>query len=696
METTDIFPKHLFNKLFYILSFFIFLFLFPVSTFAADSPFTGPTNWGATGLMETPTARVLEYGKYRVGFSQIEPYRYYYGAISPLRGLEIDGRVTEIIGIQASPTNPTWKDYGNYKDKAFDLKYQFLPEGKYWPALALGIMDPHGTRLYAGQYLVASKQIYPFDFTIGAGNGRLGKEPLPSSEFGVEIFQNFSHWCSDAQIFGGIEFAPSKYFSFIVEYNPIQYEKQINDPAQKKYFTEAVPSKINYGVRLKPLDWAELDLSYQRGNQIGVNLSFAFNLGIPLIPIYDPPYKEKAEFAHNPLHERISRGLYASGFRDIGVLTRDSEIWIQATNDRYYYSTKAIGVILKVIEPLLPQNIQKVNVILVERGMPIFELNTEREDLHNFEIGTFKVDEYLSLADIKTDIYAIPEMSKSFKQYFSYEIKPEIQLFLNDPSGSLKVRIGASGEVALQPWKGAAFVAGVQAFPINTISTDNQPLSIPVRSDYVAYLEKNAALSSLLFEQIDKTKYEIYGKIAAGYLEVEYAGLDAEIAMPLFKGRFLAGVGGSLVKKRDTANPLKLNNTDFSDHYDTEFFNTRLNLPEVEMAVDLKVGKFLAGDKGGRITISKSFNGVVLSAWYSFTDTSIFSDPYNNGYHDKGIAISIPLRLFLGRDSRTVYDFSVSPWTRDVAQDIWHRTSLFDFIGRNTNLYLKKDREMMQ
>ena len=166
--------------------------------------------------------------------------------------------------------------------------------------------------------------------------------------------------------------------------------------------------------------------------------------------------------------------------------------------------------------------------------------------------------------------------------------------------------------------------------------------------------------------------------------------------MPLFKGRFLAGVGGSLVKKRDTANPLKLNNTDFSDHYDTEFFNTRLNLPEVEMAVDLKVGKFLAGDKGGRITISKSFNGVVLSAWYSFTDTSIFSDPYNNGYHDKGIAISIPLRLFLGRDSRTVYDFSVSPWTRDVAQDIWHRTSLFDFIGRNTNLYLKKDREMMQ
>ncbi len=114
------------------------------------------------------------------------------------------------------------------------------------------------------------------------------------------------------------------------------------------------------------------------------------------------------------------------------------------------------------------------------------------------------------------------------------------------------------------------------------------------------------------------------------------------------------------------------------------------------MSIDVKAGRFLAGDKGARITVSKSFNGIVLSAWYSFTDTSIFSDSFNRGYHDKGVAISIPLRMFLGRDSRTVYSYAVTPWTRDVAQDIAHNTSLFDFIGRNTTLYLNKDREMMQ
>lgn len=322
---------------------------------------------------------------------------------------------------------------------------------------------------------------------------------------------------------------------------------------------------------------------------------------------------------------------------------------------------------------------------------------TLRDDLHNFEDGTFNVDEYLTLTEMNTNVYYGPDnMTQSHKQYFSYGIKPEVQAYLNDPSGFIKGRLGVSGYVSLHPWKGASMVAGAAYFPLNDISTSNEPLSIPVRSDLVKYLENKAVLSSLMFEQIGKTKYGIHGKVAAGLLETQYAGLDAEIAVPLFDGRIMAGVSGSLVKKRDPGNPLKLANNDFSDYYDTQFFNARLNLPEVEMAIDVKAGRFLAGDKGARITVSKSFNGIVLSAWYSFTDTSIFSDSFNRGYHDKGVAISIPLRMFLGRDSRTVYSYAVTPWTRDVAQDIAHNTSLFDFIGRNTNLYLNKDREMLQ
>jgi hypothetical protein len=150
------------------------------------------------------------------------------------------------------------------------------------------------------------------------------------------------------------------------------------------------------------------------------------------------------------------------------------------------------------------------------------------------------------------------------------------------------------------------------------------------------------------------------------------------------------------VKKREPDEPFKLKENDWKDHYTTAFLNTRLNIPELELAIDLKTGQFLAGDRGTRITVSKFFNGVILSAWYSFTDTSIFNDPYNRDYHDKGVMVSIPIRLFRGKDSKTSYNMSISPWTRDVAQDIDHYQSVFDFIGRDTKIYLEKDRKMMQ
>jgi len=674
------------------------LFFLPQSlAFAADAPFTSPNNWGATGLMETPTARVLENGKFRVGVGYIDPYLYYYGAVSPLQGLEIDGHITEHLGVPT--TGPGWDKYGNNKDKYVGLKYQFLREGKYWPALALGIMDPQGTRIYGGQYLVASKQIFPFDFTIGLGNGRFGKVPLPSSNetIKVELFQNPRQWWSDAQVFGGVEFHPTPWLSFMVEYNPIKYDKQTQDPVQKKYFQDPVPSKINVGMRYKPFDWAQLDLSYQRGNQFGANLALCFNLDNQLIPIFDMPYKEQERYRTNPLAERISRGLYLSGFRDIGVKISASEIWVEAANVRYFYNMKAMGVLLKVLDQLLPPDIQKINIVLTERGIPMIGFSTLRDDLHAFETEVFKVPDFLSLSQLQTDVYSMPETKILHRRYFDYGIKPEFQTFLNDPSGFFKGRAGAAAWVSLEPWKGANFSVGAEAYAWNDISSSVPPLPNPVRSDIVAYLEKDAALSNLMFEQILKTKYEIYGKVAAGLLEIEYAGLDAEMATTLLGGRILAGVGGSLVKKRDPNNPFKLTNNDWDDNYKTAFFNTRVNFQALEMYVDVKAGRFLAGDKGARVTVTKSFlNGVQLAAWYSFTDTSIFTDQYNNGYHDKGISLSIPLRLFLGRDSRTLYTYSISPWTRDVAQDIGHRTALFDFIGRNNKTFVNKDSGMMR
>jgi len=278
------------------------------------------------------------------------------------------------------------------------------------------------------------------------------------------------------------------------------------------------------------------------------------------------------------------------------------------------------------------------------------------------------------------------------RRWFDYGLKPSIETFLNDRSGYFKYRLGLSGWLTAHPWTGGSAILGLEGYPVNTVSTAFAPLSIPVRSDIADYKKEKIALGRLMFEQILKTQDPLYGRFSAGLLEVEYAGIDGEVAMPLFRGRILAGVSGSAVRKRDPQDPFKLKG---DGRFHTAFFNARLHLPERDVTVDVKAGRFLAGDKGAKVTLSKFINGVVLSAWYSFTDTAIFSDPYNRGYHEKGISVDIPIRLFNGHDSKTVYRYALSPWTRDVAQDVDHYRTLFDFIGRNTGVCLDKDKERM-
>ncbi len=644
--------------------------------------------------METPTARVLKEDSFRLGAAQIHPYRYYYGSIGPFKGLEINGRVTQVLGVEALSS-----DYGDYKDKAIDIKKQVFPEGKYSPALSIGIMDPHGTTLYAGQYLVASKQIYPFDFTLGFGNGRFGRRPLGDTGndlFRADIFTDPGQWLKDGQFFGGIQFSPSPKYSFMVEYNPTRYQRQKSDPAQPKYFTRAVPLQYNFGFRWKPLDWAEVALTYQRGNEIGLNLSMDFDIGKPLIPIYDKPYKEKPEDRVKHPCDRIATALKAQGFSDIGVAEEADALIIRAQNDKYFYSMKALGVILRTVGAFVPPSVHKVRVTLTRNGISMFEVTTTGDDIRDLYNGRLAAEQFFYLSKLNTDVADAPPIPTRFAKALRPGWKPSFQTLLNDPSGFFKYRLGLEGWVAYHPWKGSTFVAGLETYPINNISTSNIPPGEAVRSDIFDYKKKSVGLGRLMFDQIYKPKDNLYTRFAAGFLEIEYAGLDGEVAMPLADGRFMVGLQASLVKKRDPDNPFKLKEDDVKDYYHVEFLNTSLNIPERNIALHLKTGRFLGGDFGTRVTLVKYIRGVTLFAWYSITDTSVFRDRFNRGYHDKGIGVVIPLRLFEGTDTKTAYSYSLTPWTRDVAQDIHRYQNLFDFIGKDTKVWLHKDRRLVQ
>lgn len=180
----------------------------------------------------------------------------------------------------------------------------------------------------------------------------------------------------------------------------------------------------------------------------------------------------------------------------------------------------------------------------------------------------------------------------------------------------------------------------------------------------------------------------MWARTAVGAFESAYMGVGGELFRFFGDGRFGAGVESEVVRKRDIDDQFKVK--EGSPTYYTGFLNLSYHLwPSQGIDLGLKVGRFLAGDKGVRMDVSRTFKYFTLGAWLTVTDTSVFSADINKGYEDKGVYLSIPLSLFFDSDIPGRLHYSISPWTRDQGQLVAQPRHLYPFADEG-NLFLMK------
>ncbi len=136
---------------------------------------------GIHGLINTPGAYISDDASWELGVSFI-PYEYsvnqdfydsyYYASIGFLPFLEINLKVVD---------NEDTTTLGGWRDRVISFKLQFLKERQYLPALAAGIHDIYGTRLFHALYLVGSKSftinpLLQFNLHLGYAGDRLEAE----------------------------------------------------------------------------------------------------------------------------------------------------------------------------------------------------------------------------------------------------------------------------------------------------------------------------------------------------------------------------------------------------------------------------------------------------------------------------------------------------------------------------------------
>ena len=84
--------------------------------------------------------------------------------------MEVSLRYTDINTLKYSPY-PSFSGNQSFKDKSFNLKLKLIEESERFPELSIGFRDFIGTGKLSGEYVVSSKRIGDFDFTVGLGWG---------------------------------------------------------------------------------------------------------------------------------------------------------------------------------------------------------------------------------------------------------------------------------------------------------------------------------------------------------------------------------------------------------------------------------------------------------------------------------------------------------------------------------------------
>ena len=638
---------------------------------ADDRPFNNSANYGGTGLMEIPNARVLEENEIRFGVAQADPYRWYTGAFGVFPGLEVDFRLTQVLG--ATIRRKGWEGYGDDKDKCLDFKYQILPESRWFPAVAVGMHDIHGTEKFRATYVTTSRQIFPFDFTFGIGTGRL------KGDTSMLLLDRFGP-------FGGIEMALTDRLQLMAEYNPILYTDRWGTDRRR---VEDVSSHINTGVRIKIYEGVRLTASWQRGNTFGAMLTLRTPLGKPLLrkkpdhpplaPVDTRPFRERdVKKMVMGLQDVISR----KGFSNVMVSTNGVNLVIEFENTKYLSDEKAIGRVLRNVLIYTPEDTEKLIVICKRFDLDVLKVTVCPRVLADFFAGKIDAEvfaRHIGVEPAKTGTEIPPGSITSGdppKVRATLGIKPDFEPYLNDPSGFFKFRAGIEPYARYYPWAGAVADARMSIPFYSNVSTSNPTLKGDevVRSDFTDYLSKDISIDKLMFTQMAHLSDQTFGSVSVGALEYMYTGASVQILHYIGEGRLALGIQGDFGIRRKPGELLGVK--DFTA-YDV-LGNFYYSVPYVNVVLGAQVGQFMAKDRGVRLTVSREYDtGAMCGAWYTLTNTSELSS-FNKGYRDKGVFVSLPVEMFKTTPDPRRYNYAFTPWTRDVGQTI---ETTYDLYG---------------
>jgi len=654
--------------------------------------------YGTSGLIDMPSAEMQPDGQWNTTVSWFAGQSRYNMTFQALPWLSATFRYN---GIQ---TNGTPIDgFNTYYDRGFDVRARLWKEGRWRPAVTVGLQDFAGTGIYASEYIVATKGFDTPALTARGGPGRLkvtaglgwgrlathgaignigGVRPgFVAGSSGGEL--SIDQWFrGDFAPFAGLEWQVDDRWGLKAEYSSDAYVTETGGP---DVFERE--SSLNFGVEYEWTPRTRLGLYYLYGSEIGLSAQFQLNPKYSPTPMMVPapiPVSPRSNWAPDPsdwsqdwarseatvlkIRDQLAEALRQDGLILESLDINGTSAEIRFRNTRYRSYMLAVGRAARAASRTLPASVETFRLVPVRTGMGLSSTVLRRSDLEALEFAPDSTAAILAVTGF-TDARPLSDQalqSGDLYPAFATSISPYSAPAYFDPDRPFRLDVGLDFAASYAPAPGWIFAGAIRQRLVGNVKDGRASNSaLPhVRTDQVEYAQFGTTLENLYLARSWKPGENLYARATVGYFESMYGGLSSELLWKPVSSRLALGVEGNYVIQRDFDQRLGFRDyKTFTGHASAYY---QLNNG---FHAQVDVGRYLAGDYGATFSIDRVFaNGWSVGGFFTKTDVS--AEDFGEGSFDKGFRFRIPLDWMLGRPSRNAFGTTIRPVQRDGGQRV--------------------------
>lgn len=376
---------------------------------------------------------------------------------------------------------------------------------------------------------------------------------------------------------------------------------------------------------------------------------------------------------------RIFADLAAIGFTGENFAMSGRHAWLAFSQNRYLLRTVAIGRAARIVARDIPRGVELITIDVVNDGLNVASVTLYRHDLEHAAAAEGSPEEIWANTTFHGADRDRPPGIVNASAYprYSWSLNPQMRQELGGPDNFLIYQFYAAltGTMHVAPWQ--SFGASLGANLFNNLGALHQASdsTLPhVRSDINQYLKDGkAGIFRLQSDSFFNIAPNLYGRVSAGLLEEMFAGVDGEVLWRPYHRRWAIGLDLNHVYQRGFHELFGLRNYQVTSGQLT-FYD---KLPFYHLTAAVRIGRYLAGDKGFTVELSRKFAGDIRAGIF-FTRTNVGASQFGEGSFDKGFMVSIPLQLFFGQPSTSMTNFIYRPLARDGGQMLDISKPLYD------------------